>query len=64
MHAAWAIGEVGGDDAVEILRDALTLECNDDVRREIMDALGLQSVYGADRAPTASSDSATGAADR
>jgi epoxyqueuosine reductase len=42
-HAAWALGQIGGDEAVIALRDALTLECDAWVREELMQALRLPS---------------------
>jgi epoxyqueuosine reductase len=41
-HAAWALGRIGGAQATEALRDALTLECDAWVRAELMEALGLE----------------------
>ncbi len=40
-HAAWALGRIGGEEVLEALRDALTLECDRSVREEFMSALGL-----------------------
>jgi epoxyqueuosine reductase len=40
-HAAWALGQIGGDAAASALRDALTLECDAWVREELTAALGL-----------------------
>ena len=38
-HAAWAIGQIGGDDAAAILREALGAEKDAGVREEIQSAL-------------------------
>ena len=35
MHAAWALGRIGGEDAETALREALTLEDDDEVLEEI-----------------------------
>ena len=43
-HAAWALGRIGGEAAVAALQDALTLECDDWVRDELMTALGLRNL--------------------
>ena len=43
-HAAWALGQIGGEAATAELRDALTLECDRWAREEIMAALGLDNV--------------------
>ena len=43
-HAAWALGRIGGDEATDALRDALTLECDVWVQEELMLALNLRSV--------------------
>ena len=40
-HAAWALGQIDAEEARDALRDALTLECDDWVRDELMAALGL-----------------------
>jgi epoxyqueuosine reductase len=45
MHAAWALGRIGGADATSALRDALILECHAETRAEMMEALGLQNVH-------------------
>jgi epoxyqueuosine reductase len=42
-HAAWALGQIGTEDALDAVRDALSLECDADARREMMAALGLPS---------------------
>jgi epoxyqueuosine reductase len=44
-HAAWALGWIGGEDAMDALRDALTLECDAWVREELMLALGLPLLH-------------------
>ena len=43
-HAAWALGRIGGEQAIDALRDALTLECDAWVQEELMLALNLRSV--------------------
>jgi epoxyqueuosine reductase len=43
-HAAWALGRIGADEAMDALRDALTLECDAWVQEELMFALNLRSV--------------------
>jgi epoxyqueuosine reductase len=40
-HAAWALGRIGGAEATDALRDALTLECDAWVQEELMLALNL-----------------------
>jgi epoxyqueuosine reductase len=40
-HAAWALGRIGGAEATDALRDALTLECDAWVQEELMLALRL-----------------------
>lgn len=40
-HAAWALGQIGGDVAFDAVRDALTLECDAGARDEMMLALNL-----------------------
>jgi epoxyqueuosine reductase len=42
-HAAWALGQIGGEEATNALRDALSLECDEWVRSELMNALGLKN---------------------
>ena len=42
-HAAWALGRIGGDDAMLALRTASTQPQEDDVREEIQDALSRPS---------------------
>jgi epoxyqueuosine reductase len=39
-HAAWALGRIGGEEALETLRKALITEADEGVREEIRDALG------------------------
>ena len=45
-HAGWALGRIGGAEATDALRDALTLECDLWVRDELMAALGLAPLIG------------------
>jgi epoxyqueuosine reductase len=40
-HAAWALGQIGGDGALQALKRCLTSEEEPEVRREIEDALAL-----------------------
>jgi epoxyqueuosine reductase len=42
-HAAWALGQIGTAEALDAVRDALTLECDEGARAEMMAALGLRS---------------------
>ena len=44
-HAAWALGRIGGAAATEVLRDALTLECDAWVQEELRSALGLKNLH-------------------
>jgi epoxyqueuosine reductase len=37
-HAAWALGEIGTDEALDAVRDALTLECDVGAKAEMMAA--------------------------
>lgn len=39
-HAAWALGRIGGEEALAVLRNALITEADDGVREEIREALG------------------------
>ena len=39
MHAAWALGRIGGQDAVSALAERLQAEDDDEVREEIQSAL-------------------------
>jgi epoxyqueuosine reductase len=39
-HAAWALGRIGGEEALDILRKALKTEADEGVREEIRGALG------------------------
>jgi epoxyqueuosine reductase len=38
-HAAWALGRIAGEDARQVLRQALASEMDDQVREEIEAAL-------------------------
>jgi epoxyqueuosine reductase QueG len=42
-HAAWALGRIGTAEALDAVRDALTLECNAGAKAEMMEVLGLRS---------------------
>lgn len=48
-HAAWALGRIGGEAATHALRAALTLECDEWVREELMLACGLRNESGVQR---------------
>ncbi|HSJ26310.1 MAG TPA: tRNA epoxyqueuosine(34) reductase QueG [Longimicrobiales bacterium] len=43
-HAAWALEQIGTADAIEAVRDAVTLECDAGARAEMLEALGLRSM--------------------
>jgi epoxyqueuosine reductase len=42
-HAAWALGRIGTAEALDAVRDALTLECDAGAKAEMMEVLGLRS---------------------
>jgi epoxyqueuosine reductase len=42
-HAAWALGQIRTVEALDGVRDALTLECDAGARAEMMAVLGLRS---------------------
>jgi epoxyqueuosine reductase len=41
-HAAWALGRIGGDQAIGALKDALLVESDEEVRKEVGYALQMQ----------------------
>jgi epoxyqueuosine reductase len=40
-HAAWALGRIGAEEALEALASRLSSECDDSVKSELVAALGL-----------------------
>ena len=44
-HAAWALGRIGGEEALRVLEEALEQEPDDGVRGEIGAALGREKAH-------------------